>query len=200
MIKLIALLMLITTSAFASDDYVVLVGELVGVKAEQCEKVRAMDRDCTQMYIGNYHPVYVMHGSLEQDRIVEVQIEDGDLALKTKSKYTLIKIETNDKYGEIVPGFDSRDVFAFHRTVDGRFAVCGCPAVSLRYNPTEVLRLQKFCSLVEFNPIITFDLTHASTYLRRLYRDSGAYKTRDNQAICVRGIYVDDIGRALEKE
>ena len=200
MIKMFALLMLTATTAFAGDDHLVLVGELVGVKSAQCEKLRYMDRECTPMYIGNYRPVYVVVGSLEQDRIVDVQIEDGDLELMTKSKYTLIRMQVTDKYGEIVPGLDSREALAFHRTGDGRFAVCGCPAVGLRYSPSDEQRLHKFCSRVEFEPLITVDLTHASTYLRRLYKDSSSYKVRDNQAVCMRGIYVDDMVRALGEE
>lgn len=86
-----------------------------------------------------------------------------------------------------------------YRTVDGDFADCGCPKADetgVRKDPGDTA----VCRNVAFSPPVKRDLSHLSKHAIDEMRASLDYQIKGEEALCVRGVYVEDVYREERPE
>jgi hypothetical protein len=195
------------TPGLASDEArIAVVGAFVDIEQLWCdddedlvdsETRQASYQRCVDfLYEATYRVEQVLEGDLTAGAELQLRLVDGaQVPRLAEHRLALLLLERID--GVYWPlETQPRPVF---RTVEGRYAKCGC-----RWNdedPDDQGRsVASDCRSVEFSPPVTRELAHASSYAIERLRARQEYRLLGDQAQCVRGIYVEDMVRRLGQE
>lgn len=195
-----------TTPGHASaESRLAVVGAFIDIRQAWCEdedpppsetRQGVYERCVDFLFEATYRIEQVLDGDLPAGDQLRLRLVDGEEVPRlAEHRLALLMLEEID--GMYWPREQRpRPVF---RTADGRYAKCGC-----RWNdddPNDQGRsVSSDCRSIEFSPPVTVDLAHLSSFAIERLRAREEYRLYRDQALCVTGIYVEDMFRRLDEE